>query len=135
MSTHDPFELFDPLLDTITISANTGYNPLLNGGMSSMNSTLNWSNGLYNITTSPNTSPQYPQYTFNNIGTNSNNTLQVTGEGADVLLNGKSLKTFMEKVEERLLILQPDPAKLEKYAALRKAYDHYKLLEKLIQED
>lgn len=61
--------------------------------------------------------------------------VEIHGEGADILMNGKSLKNFMEKVEERLLILQPDPAKLEKYEALRKAYEHYKLLEKLVQED
>lgn len=53
----------------------------------------------------------------------------------DVVVGGKSLKEFMGKVEERLLILQPDPAKLEKYAALKKAYEHYKLMEKLIQEE
>lgn len=53
----------------------------------------------------------------------------------DVKIGDKSLKTFMDKVEERLAILQPDPKKLEKYEALRKAYEHYKTLEKLIGED
>ena len=61
-----------------------------------------------------------------------NNKLTINGDDADLEINGKSLKTFMEKVEERLCILQPDPAKLEKYEALRKAYEQYKLLEKLI---
>jgi hypothetical protein len=40
----------------------------------------------------------------------------------------------MDKMEERLAILVPDPAKLEKFEALKKAYDHYKLMEKLCQE-
>jgi hypothetical protein len=40
----------------------------------------------------------------------------------------------MDKMEERLAILVPDPAKLEKFEALKKAYEHYKLMEKLCQE-
>ena len=40
-----------------------------------------------------------------------------------------------EKINERLAILVPDPAKLEKYAALKKAYEHYKTLEELIVKD
>lgn len=44
---------------------------------------------------------------------------------------GESLDLIME----RLSILTPDMAKLEKYAALKKAYEHYKLIESLIQEE
>jgi hypothetical protein len=54
--------------------------------------------------------------------------------GTDITVDGKSLKTFMNKMEERLAILIPDPAKLEKFEALKKAYEHYKLMEKLCQE-
>jgi hypothetical protein len=54
--------------------------------------------------------------------------------GTDITVGGKSLKEFMNKLEERLAILVPDPAKLEKFAALKKAYEHYKLMEQLCQE-
>jgi hypothetical protein len=54
--------------------------------------------------------------------------------GTDITVAGKSLKQFMDKMEERLAILVPDPAKLEKFEALKKAYEHYKLMEKLCQE-
>ena len=54
--------------------------------------------------------------------------------GTDISIDGKSLKTFMNKMEERLAILIPDPAKLEKFEALKKAYEHYKLMESLCQE-
>jgi hypothetical protein len=54
--------------------------------------------------------------------------------GTDISIDGKSLKTFMNKMEERLAILIPDPSKLEKFEALKKAYEHYKLMEKLCQE-
>ena len=54
--------------------------------------------------------------------------------GTDIKVDGKSLKEFMNKMEERLAILVPDPKKLEQFAALKKAYEHYKLMEKLCQE-
>lgn len=52
-------------------------------------------------------------------------------EGADITIGGRSLVKFMETLEERLAILQPDPEKLEQFAALKAAYEHYKLLEAL----
>lgn len=73
---------------------------------------------------------------WNNYSTNVN----ITGDGidmksgTDITIDGKSLKNFMDKMEERLAILVPDPAKLEKFEALKKAYEHYKLMEKLCQE-
>ena len=51
--------------------------------------------------------------------------------GADIKIDGKSLKEFMTKMEQRLAILVPDPAKLEKFEALKKAYEHYKTMESL----
>jgi hypothetical protein len=54
--------------------------------------------------------------------------------GTDIKVDGKSLKEFMTKMEERLAILIPDPSKLEKFEALKKAYEHYKLMESLCQE-
>lgn len=54
---------------------------------------------------------------------------------ADIKFGDQSLKEFMKTVSDRLAILVPDPAKLEKYAALKQAYEHYKLLEALINDD
>ena len=34
-------------------------------------------------------------------------------------------------MEQRLAILVPDPTKLEKFEALKKAYEHYKTMESL----
>jgi hypothetical protein len=52
----------------------------------------------------------------------------------DITIDGKSLKDFMEKVEERLMIITPDLEKLEKYEALRNAYEQYKIIEALISK-
>ena len=60
-------------------------------------------------------------------------TVEITG---DLVVNGKNIGNILDKIQDRLAILdEPDPEKLEKHAALRKAYDHYKLMEKLIGED
>ena len=39
----------------------------------------------------------------------------------------------LDAINERLAILQPNPEHLEKYEALRNAYEHYKTLERLIK--
>jgi hypothetical protein len=53
---------------------------------------------------------------------------------SDIKIGDVSIKELLETIMKRLAILQPDPTKLEKYEALRKAYDHYKLMEKLLHE-
>jgi hypothetical protein len=66
-------------------------------------------------------------------------TLKVQGDAefeGNVKIKGHDIVNLLERIEDRLAILMdPDPAKLEKFPALKKAYDHYKLLEKLIGED
>ncbi len=76
-------------------------------------------------------------YSFTNNTTNPNLHVNGTAEfDGDVKIKGRSLEKMLQKIEDRLAILQdPDPAKLEKYAALKKAYEHYKTLERLIGED
>ena len=58
-----------------------------------------------------------------------NNTISVNGPEADILINGASIVKTMHSINERLLLISPDLEKLEKYAALKNAYDHYKLIE------
>lgn len=40
----------------------------------------------------------------------------------------------IEELQKRLCILEPDFKKMEKYPALKEAYDNYKLVESLISE-
>ena len=53
----------------------------------------------------------------------------------DITWKGRNLGKMLETIEKRLSILVPDPKKLEKYEALQKAYNHYKLLEALCYSD
>lgn len=70
------------------------------------------------------------------IGSYNPSKLQVCGDAefeGDVKIKGVSIAEQIEKINQRLAILVPDPAKLEHFAALKKAYDHYKTLEALCE--
>jgi hypothetical protein len=73
-------------------------------------------------------------YTFANQNIQPNNTIQINGENADLLINKKSLKTWMEQVEERLNILTPNPELEKEWDQLRKLGEKYRKLEKKCQE-
>ena len=125
-------------VDTITLDSSTMYS----GNTITLPSTT-ISNGGYTIS-GAGTSGQFYTSTgtghsnWNNVTTSS--TVNITGAGidmapgTDITVGGKSLKEFMTKMEERLAILIPDPKKLEQFEALKKAYEHYKLMESLCQE-
>jgi hypothetical protein len=51
----------------------------------------------------------------------------------DVIIDGRSMRDFMESMEQRLAILVPDPKKLAHFQSLQKAYAHYKTLEALCE--
>ena len=61
--------------------------------------------------------------------------LKVEGKDADIIINEQSLSAWMQAVEKRLAILQPNPKLQEKYSALEEAYNHYKTLEALLYDD
>ena len=124
-------------VDTITIDTSTMNSMYSSGTITLPTTTI--TNGGYTIGAAG-SSGQF--YTTGTNGYNWNNppTVNITGTGidmaagTDISIDGKSLKTFMNKMEERLAILVPDPSKLEKFEALKKAYEHYKLMESLCQE-
>ena len=123
--------------DTIIIDNSTMNSMYSSGTITLPTTTI--TNGGYTIGATG-SSGQF--YTTGTNGHNWNNppTVNITGTGidmaagTDISIDGKSLKTFMNKMEERLAILVPDPSKLEKFEALKKAYEHYKLMESLCQE-
>jgi hypothetical protein len=86
-------------------------------------------------TTSPYTIGTTSLSNWNNISTKSPS-IKVSGDAefeGRVKINGQDLAQFMETMSKRLAILVPDPAKLEHFEALKKAYDHYKLMEALCE--
>lgn len=138
-------------LDTITLNNYTGsYSAAGIGGSGAGGSgTYTIATGGTGITSnsylySSGTSTQWttttPYITTGIGGAGSTPGIKVTGDAefdGNVTIKGKDLVSFMETLEKRLAILQPDPKKLEKFEALKKAYNHYKMLEALceVQED
>ena len=131
-------------LDTITLTgASDQYSSINTITLPSTTFTYG-GNTIGNITTINNSNSQWTTgtsgYTINSGNWNSPSTVNISTDGidmaagTDIKIDGKSLKSFMNKMEERLAILVPDPAKLEKFEALKKAYEHYKLMESLCQE-
>jgi hypothetical protein len=70
----------------------------------------------------------------NPVLTANQSTLQVSGDAefsGRVTIDGQDLAKTLESIQNRLAILVPDPKLLDKYEALKQAYEHYKLLEAL----
>jgi hypothetical protein len=61
-------------------------------------------------------------------------TVQIKGEDADIKINDKSMVTWMEKVEERLNILTPNPELEKDWDDLRRLGDRYRALERKCKE-
>ena len=75
-----------------------------------------------------------PGYSWQGWQANSSGTIKLEGSDADIIVQGKSMKAWMESVEKRLAILDPKPELLEKYQSLKQAYEHYKTLEAILYE-
>jgi hypothetical protein len=60
--------------------------------------------------------------------------LTLEGDEPDIMIGGKSMVKWMQKVEQRLSILEPKPEYLAKYEALQQAFDHYKTLEAILYD-
>ena len=76
-----------------------------------------------------------PQWT-----TTQNANVRITGNNPTITTDKNSINLdevadLVKILKERLLVIIPDFEKHEKYAALKKAYDHYKLIEAMIQEE
>jgi hypothetical protein len=119
--------------DTITIDASTMNSMYSSGSITLPTTTIGNLNGGYYVSTGTGSSYNWANTTTTPSVNITSNGIDMAS-GTDITVDGKSLKTFMTKMEERLAILIPDPSKLEKFEALKKAYEHYKLMEKLCQE-
>ena len=60
--------------------------------------------------------------------------VHIQGENADLVIGDKSMKAWMEKVEERLNILTPNPEMEKEWDDLRKLGERYRKLEKKCKE-
>lgn len=110
------------------------------GNITLSNSNPYSSSGLYQITGTGNytvaTGSTNGTWASVNTGTTTPS-IQVKGDAefeGNVTINGQNLAETLQRIQDRLAILVPDPKLLGKYEALQQAYEHYKLLEALCVE-
>ena len=122
-------------VDTITLDTSTMNSMYSSGTITLPTTTI--SNGGYTIGGS---SGQF--YTTGTNGHNWNNppTVNITGTGidmaagTDITVGGKSLKQFMDNMEERLAILHPNPALEDRWEQLKELRRQYVEMEKDLLE-
>ena len=105
---------------TISTSAISGGYTIGNGATGTSPNTV-WTGGSYRISD--------PAAVITASGK-----MALKGYGADIDINGKSLKDWMEKVEERLNILTPNPELEKEWDELRRLGERYRKLEKKCKE-
>jgi hypothetical protein len=125
--------MYNNASDTITLSGGA----LTNGGSTILNpGGLTGSYGqVYTVGAGSNTSPWATgsgSFTFPSTTTRTQ--IQLDGEGADIKVNGWSLIDAIQKIEERLSILTPNPAMEKEWDQLKKLGDKYRKLEKKLKE-
>jgi hypothetical protein len=116
-------------MPTVTISDNTnitggGYS-IGNGGTGISPNTV-WTTS----TTATGSFTIGPNYSAVGSQLDQNGRMSLRGENADLDINGKSLKDWMDKVEERLNILTPNPELEKEWDELRRLGERYRKLEK-----
>jgi len=119
------------------------------GNSSSTSTSSTSTNGTYGVVTSttstvPNsgglsTAP-YPYITTGTGGLSNHGTVHISGTNPTlstdkVKIDLNELGELIKVLKERFLIITPDFEKMEKYQALKKAYDHYKLIESMLGEE
>ena len=72
--------------------------------------------------------------TDNTMTVGQSGTIQIRGEDADIKINDKSMVAWMEKVEERLNILTPNPELEKEWDDLRRLGNRYRALERKCRE-
>jgi len=74
------------------------------------------------------------QYSFSGQNIQPGGKVVIQGENADLVIGDKSMKAWMERVEERLNILTPNPEMEKEWDQLRKLGARYRKLEKKCKE-
>jgi len=114
---------------TITVSDNTGLGGYSIGSIGASPNNI-WTTN----TTATGSFTIGPNYSAAGSQLDQSGRMILRGENADLDINGKSLKDWMEKVEERLNILTPNPELEKEWDELRRLGERYRKLEKKCKE-
>jgi hypothetical protein len=77
-----------------------------------------------------------PDYSWASVGTLTPNsgTIELTGEDADIVIDGTSLKKTLQGINDRLAILQVNPELEAEFDELHAVAEQYRALEKKLLE-
>lgn len=126
----------DNTIDTISITGAQGSSTTIGSGTWNINSapyisSIDTSSVMWSAT--PNT-----VWTTNtsdwSIGTSQSATMELKGDNADIVVNGRSLMNAIDALEQRLNILVPNPELEAEWDELRELGDRYRELERLCKE-
>jgi len=104
---------------TVTISDNTGFGYTMGGLVGA---------------TVPNTIWSTNTTAAGSFQSDHSGKMSLRGENADLDINGKSLKNWMERIEERLNILTPNPELEKEWDELQALGERYRDLEQKCKE-
>jgi hypothetical protein len=113
--------------NTVTLSKNIWDTTNITGSYSYPSNTISTTSGPYTI--SSGTGINSPWYS-----TTASSKINLTGEDADIEINGKSLMDMIEKIEERLNILTPNEKLEAEWEELRELGNQYRKLEQHIKD-
>ena len=114
-------------ISTISLTNTTGIGGYTIGG-------LNGATGSNTVWTTNTTGAGSYRINDSAAVLSANGKMALKGDGADIDINGKSLKDWMERVEERLNILIPNPELEKEWDDLRRLGERYRKLEKKCKE-
>ena len=130
---NDTINWSDPSYGAVTYSSPTTFGSNVSG----INTVLGGTGYTYTTNT---TSPWIVNGSIGSNGSspamaiNPSGSIEIKGEDADIKINGKSMKTWMEAVEERLNILTPNPELEKDWDDLQELGERYRALEKKCKE-
>ena len=143
---------FSTLTDTITLTSHPSYSSVDYGAIPTISmsdltlgniSINNGTSTTFNLGAGANANAVWTTsgtgYNWSAIGAvgtgiDQGGKISLRGKDADIDINGKSMKAWMEKVEERLNILTPNPELEKEWDDLRKLGERYRKLEKKCKE-
>jgi len=85
------------------------------------------------IYTTTDTNGSWPQAS-NTMTVQPSGQIKIVGKDADIDINGRSLKQFMDNVEQRLNLLRPNTQLEQEWDELKRLGDQYRQLEQHIKE-
>jgi len=93
-----------------------------------------FSNSILDYSSMVHTTGSSPVYSITSGAATPSGLLKVTGPGADIEINGKSLSSWMQQVGERLNILEPNLELEAEWDQLRELGNRYRELEQQCKE-